>query len=118
MSMVAVNDKPPESVTLTRKPLVPALALAGVPESVPLLATVSQPGPLTFEKANVSPGLGSVAEGISEAEYDCPALTAGSASGLLVNEGAPFTLIYMVAVFDSPTESVALTRKVLVPRSE
>src|SRR5437667_3302821 len=105
MSIVAVLDKPPESVTLTTKLLVPALAFAAVPVSAPLLATFSQPGPLTFAKIKVSPEFGSVAVPASEPEYNCPAFTAGSVIGLLVNDGAPFTSINIVAVLDSPTES-------------
>src|SRR5262249_18964439 len=109
MSIVAVLDSPPESVTLTRKLSVPALAFTGVPERAPLLATVSQPAPLTFANTKVSPGFGSLAVPASELEKNWPAFATGSVTGLLVKDGAPFTVTYIVAEFDSPTESVALT---------
>src|ERR1035438_2075289 len=48
-------ETPLESVRLTAKVLVPMSELAGVPERVPLAATTSQAGPLTFAKERVSP---------------------------------------------------------------
>ena len=68
MNIVAVLDKPPESVTLTRKLLVPLSAMVAVPESMPLVATSSHVGPLTFAKVSKSPGLGSVAWLVMDAE--------------------------------------------------
>src|SRR5436190_181476 len=114
-SIVALLDKPPESVTLTRKLLVPAFALAGVPEMAPLLATVSQVTPLCFEKVRASPGFGSEACAASEPEYAWPALAVGSDNGLLLNDGAALTLMTIVALLDKPPLSVTLTTKVLVP---
>src|SRR5579863_6293893 len=58
---VALLERPPESVTLTRKLLLPTFTEMGMPESVPLLPTVSQAGPLTKANVSASPGLGSVA---------------------------------------------------------
>jgi hypothetical protein len=46
INIVAELDRPPESVTLTLNAFVPASDPAGVPESAPFAATLSQAGPL------------------------------------------------------------------------
>src|SRR6266487_1883776 len=95
MFIVAVLDRLPESVTRTRKLLVPTLAEKGVPDNAPLLATVSQAGPLTFAKVIASP-LASVAFVAIVPEYGCPAFAAGLLNGLLTNAGGE--LVISVAI--------------------
>src|ERR1051326_3840545 len=46
--MVALAERPPGSVALTVKMLVPAFGESGVPESAPFPATASHEGPLTL----------------------------------------------------------------------
>ena len=58
MFSVAVFDKPPESVTLATKMFVPTSAESGVPDRLPLLATPSHAGPLTFAKVSAAELLG------------------------------------------------------------
>ena len=43
------------SLTLTVKTFRPTSALDGVPEMMPLVATFSQDGPLTFAKVSTAP---------------------------------------------------------------
>src|SRR5689334_8558700 len=117
MFNVASANKPSGSVTRTPKTFGPALAGAGVPDKVPSVATLSQDGPLVLEKLSTSP-LGSLALVESEPEYGTPGVAAGKFKGLLVNEGAPLTLMNKLAVFDAPNASRALTTKELNPRSE
>ena len=59
--MVAFADKPSKSATLTTKLLEPALVESGVPDKLPLPATLNQLGPLTLEKVSRSPMSGSLA---------------------------------------------------------
>lgn len=54
MFIVVVLERPPGSVTLTTKVLLPASGERGVPEMLPLDATVSQAGPLTLANVSVS----------------------------------------------------------------
>ena len=55
MLMVALLDQPLMSVRLTRKRFMPTSEKPGVPESVPLVATLSEAGPLTLAKVSASP---------------------------------------------------------------
>ena len=55
MVMVAELDQPFVSARLTVNTFAPMSATAGVPESVPSVATLSQAGPLTLAKVNTSP---------------------------------------------------------------
>src|SRR5258708_32272435 len=88
--MLAVPNNPPGSLARTTKLLVQTSAYAAVPESTPLVAALSQAGPLTLEKVSGSP-LGSVALVAIVPEKDWPALTPGSIIGLLAKAGAPLT---------------------------
>src|SRR5207237_723386 len=108
---VAVFDRLPESVTLTTKVLVPTLAETGVPDKAPLPATLNHAGPLTFANVRVSAGFGSSALVAIDTAHAWPATTPGSLKGLLMNAGAPFTTMDIVALFDSPPKSVTRTAK-------
>jgi hypothetical protein len=55
MLMVAVLNQPLVSEGLTVKRFVPTSEKPGVPERVPLAATLSQAGPLTLAKVSASP---------------------------------------------------------------
>src|SRR6266436_2329975 len=104
MFKVASANKPSGSITRTPKAFGPAFAGAGVPDKVPSVATLSQDGPLVLEKLRMSP-FGSVALVEREPEYGTPGLAEGKFKGLLVNEGAPFTLMNKLAVFEAPKAS-------------
>ena len=59
--IVAVLPSPLGSLTKTVNELVPMSALPGNPERLPSERTISQPGPLIFEKVNGVPLFGLVA---------------------------------------------------------
>src|SRR5262245_26145524 len=114
MFNVASANKPPGSVTRTPNAFEPPSPGAGVPDKAPSLATLSQEGPLVFEKLSPSP-FGSVALPASDPEYGWPGVADGKFKGLLVKAGAPFTLMNKLAVLDAPAASRALTTNELNP---
>src|SRR5688572_7481758 len=85
MFRVALSNRPPWSVTRTLAVNVPELG--GVPPSAPLLATVSQVGPLCFEYVSVSAAFGSAAVPASVPVSATPAV-AVRVIGSKVNAGA------------------------------
>ena len=89
--MVAVADKLPGSVALTRNVFVPVSAENGVPERVPSALIFNQAGPLTFAKVRVSLGFGSLAFVAIVPLMFWPAVMARNVNGSAMKVGAPLT---------------------------